>query len=90
MAGPAFILNRYTPIQLPQQLNPMPREYLKKFPQFSEEDEQRTEKHIAVFCNFVENINVEHLDVFLRLFVQSLDGEARKWFKGITNKSIPT
>ena len=43
-----------------------------------------------MFCNFAENLNVEHLDVVLRLFVQSLDGEARKWFKGLPNNSIPT
>jgi len=43
-----------------------------------------------MFWNFTENINVEHLDVVLLLFVQSLDGEARKWFKGLPNNSIPT
>lgn len=90
MAAPASLLNRYAPIQLPQQLNQMPQEYLKILPCFSGEDEQTTEKHIAMFCNFAENLNVEHLDVVLRLFVQSLDGEARKWFKGLLNNSIPT
>lgn len=39
---------------------------------------------------FAENINVEHLDVVLILFVQSLDGEARKWFKALPNVSITT
>ena len=33
-------------------------------------------------------MNVEHLDVVMRLFVQSLEGEARKWFKGLPNGSI--
>lgn len=56
----------------------MPQEYLKIIPRFSGEDEQTSKKHIVVFCNFAENLNVEHLDVVLRLFVQSLDGEARK------------
>lgn len=31
---------------------------------------------------------MEHIDVVMRLFVQSLDGEARKWFKGLPNNSI--
>ena len=35
-------------------------------------------------------MNVEHLDVVLRLFVQSLDGEARKWFKSLANNAITT
>ena len=33
---------------------------------------------------------MEHLDVFLRMFVQSLDGEARKWFKTLGDRSITT
>jgi len=42
------------------------------------------------FVHFVENLNVEHLDVVLRIFVQSLDGGARKWFKFVSNASITT
>ena len=33
---------------------------------------------------------MEHLDVVLRLFVQSLDGEARKWFKTLAGRSVTT
>jgi len=68
----------------------MPQEYLKIIPRFTWEDEQTTENHISIFCNFAENLNVEHLDVVLRIFVQSLDREARKWFKWLLNNSIPT
>jgi len=45
----------------------MPQEYLKIRPRFLGEDEQREEKHIVVFCNFAENLYVEHLDGVLRL-----------------------
>jgi hypothetical protein len=31
---------------------------------------------------------VEHVDVLMRLFVQSLDGEARKWFRILPPNSI--
>ena len=68
----------------------MPQVYLNILPRFTGKDEQTTENHVSIFCNFAENLNVEHLDVALRLFVQSLDGEARKWFKGLPNNSIPT
>ena len=68
----------------------MPQKYFKILPRFSGEDEKTTEKDIAVFFNFAEYLNVEHLDVVLRLFVQYLDGEARKWFKGLPNNSIST
>ena len=41
-----------------------------------------------MFFTFAKNLNVEHLDVMMRLFVQYLSGEARKWFKGLPNDSI--
>ena len=68
----------------------MPQDYLKIMPRFNGENEIDAQKHLDTFCSFVENLNVEHLDVVLRLFVQSLDGEARKWFKTLGNRSVTT
>lgn len=90
MVVPAFLMNRYAPLQLPQPFNQMPWDYLRTLPHFTGEDEQVAENHVSVFCNFANSLNVEHLDVILRLFVQSLEGEARKWFKGLPNNSIPS
>jgi len=39
MATPAFLMNRYAPLQLPQPFNQMPQDYLKTLPHFSGEDE---------------------------------------------------
>lgn len=85
-----FLLNKYSPLDLPQTLSVMPQDYLKFFPRFNGEDENTAQRHIETFCAFVENLNVEQLDVVLRLFVQSLNGEARKWFRSLTNASITT
>lgn len=52
MASPAFLMNRYAPLQLPQPLNQMPQEYLKILPRFIGEDEQTTENYVSVLCNF--------------------------------------
>ena len=68
----------------------MPQDYLKIFPRFTGENEIDAQKHLETFCSFAEKFNVEHLDVVLRLFVQSLDGEARKWFKTLGNRSVTT
>jgi hypothetical protein len=38
----------------------------------------------VAFYSFVENFNIEHVDVWMRFFVQSLYGEVRKWFHGLT------
>ena len=74
MAAPAFLMNRYAPLNLPQPLHDMPQEYLKLLPRFTGEDEITAEQHLPLFCTFAENLNVEHLDVVMRLFVQSLIG----------------
>ena len=69
---------------LPQNLNGFPtRGYLKYLPKYHGEGEVIVEEHLASFYNIVDNQNIKHQDVWMRLFVQSLDGEARKWFRGI-------
>ena len=88
MAAPTFLMDRYAPLNLPQPMNAMPQEYLKLLSRFIGEDEVIAEQHLPLFCTFAENLNVEHLDVMMRLFVKSLSGEARKWFKGLPNDSI--
>ena len=87
---PTFLLNKYAPLALPQVLNDMPQDYLKILPKFNGENEIDAQKHLETFCSFADNFNVEHLDVVLRLFVQSLDGEAIKWFKTLGDRSITT
>ena len=90
MAILGFLLNKYAPLALPQVLNEMPQDYLKLLPRFTGEDSTSAQRHIENFCALAENVNVEHLDVVLRLFAQSLDGEARKWFKFLVNNAVTT
>ena len=54
------------------------------------EDSNSPRRHIEKFCAFAENVNVEHLDVVLRLFIQYLDGEAHKWFKSLADHTLHT
>jgi len=49
-----------------------------------------TQRHIEIFSVFVENLSVEQVDVVMTLLVQSLIGEARKWFKYLLKSSITT
>lgn len=83
-------MNKYAPLDLPQPLSAMPQDYLKVLPRFNGEDENTAQRHIETFYAFAKNLNVEQLDVVLRLFVQSLDGEAINWFKALPNASITT
>jgi hypothetical protein len=85
----AIVAARYAPLILPQVLYAFPpNDYMKYFPRFNGEGEVTVEEHLNSFYSFADNFNVEHADVWMRLFVQSLDGEARKWFRSLPPNSI--
>ena len=54
-----------------------PDGYLKHLPIFNGEIGSSTEDHIAAFLNFADNMNIEHENIYMRLFVQSLEGNVR-------------
>jgi ribonuclease HI len=85
----AIVAARYAPLILPQPLNPLPAgDYLKYMPKFSGEGDLTAEEHLAAFYSYADNLNIENEDVWMRVFVQSLDGEVRKWFRGLAPGSI--
>jgi uncharacterized small protein (DUF1192 family) len=85
----AIVAARYAPLILPHPLNPLPAgDYLKYMPKFSGEGDITAEEHLAAFYSYADNLNIESEDVWMRVFVQSLDGEVRKWFRGLAPGSI--
>jgi hypothetical protein len=79
-----IIAARYAALVLPQNLNAFPTgDYMKYLPRFNGEGDITDEEHLAYFYSFADNFNIDHSDVWMRVFVQSLDGEVRKWFRGI-------
>jgi uncharacterized small protein (DUF1192 family) len=85
----AIVAARYAPLVLPHPMNPLPTgDYLKYMPKFSGEGDITTEEHLASFYSYADNLNIENEDVWMRVFVQSLDGEVRKWFRGLAPGSI--
>jgi len=46
------------------------------------------EEHMEAFRDFTFNLFVEHDDVFMRSFVRALEGDVRKWFRGLPHASI--
>jgi hypothetical protein len=63
-------------------------DYQKYMPNFTGAGEYTAEEHIEAFYAYAENINILEEDVWTRVFVQSLDGQARKWFKELPANSI--
>jgi hypothetical protein len=85
----AIVAARYAPLILPHPVNPLPAgDYLKYMPKFTGEGDITTEEHLTAFYSYADNLNIENEDVWMRVFVQSLDGEVRKWFRGLTPGSI--
>jgi hypothetical protein len=80
---------RYAPMVLPYPMNSLPTTYnVKCMPQFIREGDVTVEEHLASFYRFAEIQAIENEDVWMRVFVQSLDGDARDWFKEFPPRSI--
>jgi hypothetical protein len=85
----AIVAARYAPLILPHPMNPLPAgDYLKYMPKFTGEGDITAEEHLAAFYSYADNLNIENEDVWMRVFIQSLDGEVRKWFRGLAPGSI--
>jgi hypothetical protein len=85
----AIVAARYGPLILAQPMNALPAgDYLKYMHKFKGEEDITTKEHLVSFYSYADNLNIEREDVWMRVFVQSLDGEARKWFRGLTPGSI--
>jgi uncharacterized small protein (DUF1192 family) len=85
----AIVTAIYAPLILPHPMNPLPvGDYLKYMPKFAGEGDITAEEHLAAFYSYANNLNIENEDVWMRVFVQSLDGEVRKWFRGLAPGSI--
>jgi hypothetical protein len=65
-----------------------PRDYLKYMPKFMGEEDITVEEHLAAFYSYADNQNIENEDAWMRVFIQSLFGLARKWFRGLALGSI--
>ena len=66
-----IVAARYAPLVLPQPLHPLHQgDYLKYLPKFMGEGTWLTaEEHLVAFYSYANNQNIEHEDVWTRLFV---------------------
>jgi hypothetical protein len=80
--------SRFTPLVLPSQLLDLPQNYIKRIKLYDIEGNVSTQKHLDWFNDFVDLEEVDYADVKMRLFMQSLLGEVRNWFKSLPKTSI--
>ena len=58
----------------------MPEHYLKLLPKYDGEQDISAQEHMDKFLNFTDDLLIEDDDVYMIFFVQTLEGEPRKWF----------
>jgi hypothetical protein len=78
----------FKPLRLPYHLHPYPLDFLEYLPRFSGEDHVTAERHLEAFENFVDQFEIVHDDVTMRLFSKYLFGDVVVWFKGLRVDSI--
>ena len=77
-----MVAARYPPLVLSQPLNSLPGgDYHKYLPRFNGQGEITAKEHKDAFLSYADNQNIEAKDVWMRMFVQSLDVEVRRWFR---------
>jgi hypothetical protein len=62
--------------------------YLKVMPLFNWENGISAKNHLTSFKECNENLFVEYDDFFYGMFVHSIEGEARKWFRNLFHNPI--
>ena len=74
---------------MPQPLHALPGGYYQKYlPRFNGQGEVTSKEHWNAFFSYIDNQNIKSQDVWMRMFVQILDGEVRKWFRELPPRSI--
>jgi len=65
----------YAPLVFPNNIHPIPTtNYMKYLPRFDNEGEITAKDNLTTFYSVSDNFQVDYDDVWMSLFVQSLDG----------------
>jgi hypothetical protein len=59
-------------------------------PKFGEDEDDNPGQHLFEFHKLMEELNVHHEDVLMKLFMFSLEKDARLWYKSLPHSSIPS
>jgi hypothetical protein len=78
----------FKPLRLPYHLHPYPLDFFEYLPRFSGEGHATAKRHLEAFENFVDQFEIVHDDITMRLFSKSLVGDVVVWFKGLGAYSI--
>ena len=80
--------NRYTPLVLLANLEAMPQDYQSKITPFDGSSTYTTQQHAKKMTNYFEKYEIDTNDVRMKIFIQSLTGDVRTWFRAIPANNI--
>jgi hypothetical protein len=87
-----FTFNAFCPLDvtvIPGQPHALPTSnYVKKLPKFQGNNGINAQDYIDQFLKVCDDEGVEHEDTAMKIFVATLEGEARSWYKSLQNNSI--
>ena len=85
---PPIIATWFASLFLPQPLVPMPQDYQSKIPHFTRAGSTTSKQHVDRINDAFEYQGIEEETIKMRMFAQSLGGEAKKWLKSLTPNNI--
>lgn len=85
---PVNIANRYAPLQLPRNPGAIPQDYQSKITYFDGTGSYTAQQHTKKMQDCFENYEIDDNDVRMKIFVQSLTGDVRLWFRALPANSI--
>ena len=85
---PVNMENRYAPLNLLANPEAMPQDYEIKITPFDGTGSYTTHQHAKKMTDYFEIYEVDDDDVRMRIFVQSLTGDVRTWFRALPANSI--
>ena len=80
--------NRYAPLQLPANPGAMPQDCQTKITNFDGTNAYIALQHIKKMQDYFESYEIDDDSVRMKIFVQSLTGDVRTWFRALPATSI--
>ena len=59
-------------------------------PRFREKEEDNLAHHVIKFHQYMDQLSIHHEDVLMKMFMYSLEGFARQWYRILPTASIST
>jgi hypothetical protein len=89
----AILARRFAPFNflvVPGYPNPVPHidEWQGRLPKFKEGIDDNPVEHLLEFHELMHHLDIFHEDVLMNMFMYSLEGDAREWYRSLPPSSI--